>query len=448
MRIFTLILGLILLTTFDKSVAQLYDTANVKLQIINPTLVLEHGGWDSAKDVIDLATYSRGYIWKSGTYSAKDINETVCISLNPASIRKQYKDTVIIFTSKKVFGIAKPEDLPPKLLTAHADELIHGKLVLWNAESPAWYLGKITPIIDNRKDQQDYEFYQSLSKFTVRNGLPFLNGRPVRLNTVRYKSTFSDKEKMIRDILALKSSNTNTAIVNRLDTSWLTLCDSLGFYTIMEHSLLPTATASGSFNEYVDIFSDDHNSGGYVPNIKFGSLIFFYVNSDDRSKVKKLNQDIPFFARYPNTFYGANDLPGVLTLKYETYLGDSTVNSNNNRKVLSNLQKIYRHIESELKAPEKGILTVTNNFSFRNIEGTIFRWKALNGHHLVEGSGTVPNLPAGESIAISLNFPKDTFSKSSTYSFEISFSPKNDTDFHGMKYITSPYYREYTAPDR
>lgn len=447
MRILIIIIGLTFLKTFDKGIVQISDTADVKLQIINPTIVLSPDGWNSGKDAVDLTTYSRGYIWKSGTYNVNDINENVYISLNPASVRKKYTDTVLTFTSKKVFGIAKPEDLPPKLLTAHADELIHGKLVLWNSESPVWYSGKITPIIDNRKDQQDYDFYQSLSKFTVRNGLPFVNGKPVRLNIVRYKSTFSDREKMIRDILALKSCNANTAIVNQLDKSWLTLCDSLGFYTIVEHSLLPTEASSVSLKQYIGILSDEDDSGDYVPNIKFGSLIFFYVNSDDRSKVKKLNEDIPFFARYPNTFYGTNDIPGILSLKYENYLGDSSVNSNNNRKVLSNLQKTYRHIESHLKEPQKGILTVTNNFSFRNIEGTVFRWKALNGHHLVEGSGTVPNLPAGESLDISLDFPTDTFHKSGTYSFEISFSPENDTDFHGMKYITSPYYREYTVSD-
>ena len=441
----SLVSVIIFLTSSCNILGQTSDSTGTKIQIINPTFFLDFNNRNLLDIKRDSLTFSRGYLWTSGRYGTPNINEKIVLFRNGVSVNGVNSDSVVQYTSKHISKIPPPTFPLPKLLTLHADEYFPINLSFWNAEQPVWYTGTITPVITgNNNEQTSYDFYQSLLIFHMYQGLPSINGKLVKLNVVKYKSDYEEIVKMKSDIMALQAANVNTVVVQELNFKWLHLCDSLGMYVVMEHSL--TKKNGQSLKEYIRLFNDDVNTAQFVPNIKFGSLIFFYVDTDLQTQLRTLNQTIPFFARNPKTFYGRNEVAKLDIPRAKTYHGDSAATSRSNSNTLRFLSDKYRFIDYSLTDMTDVAITVTNNFDFISAAGIKFKWKLLHGSVIQEGDGVLPNLPAGESIKIKLGLKIEKIVDDSGYAIEVSFLPKDIGDFHGRVHVTQPHYQEYFTP--
>ena len=432
-----IILWIILIHISHQTYGQLPDSAVTKVQIINPTFLFDYNKEMPLSFKSMSMTYSRGYLWKSGPYVDTGINEKIRLAKTGVSYSRSGNDSIVSYTSKHV----EYSRASSQIITLHADETFPFKLSLWNPEEPVWYNGTVTTIFETGEQQASYEFYQSFLVFQMHQGSPLINGKSVKLNTVKYHGEYKGKAKMIADIIALQEANANTVIVQKLDSTWLQLCDSLGMYVIMEHSL--SKSNEKSFKEYLEFFNDNSISNEYVANIKFGSLLFFYVDSDSKTQLRSLNQSIPFFARYPNTFYGKHEIFKLDIPIAKTYYADSAMDSKINSKTLQFLKEKYQFIDYGLTHIREGSLTVTNNFDFINAAGLKFKWKLLHKNLIQEGSGILPNLPPGETVRIKLNILHEQLSNNGLYAMEVSFLPKKEGDFNGRVFVTQPKYQEY-----
>lgn len=134
----------------------------------------------------------------------------------------------------------------------------------WSAESPSLYTAVVRLRNEKMEEEEVVGLRFGFRTVTVKDGVLTLNGKAITLKGVTYgvehTEGYASREKMRRDVLAMKRNNINAVRTSRyspMDSYFYSLCDQYGLYVVADANLMPASSqhrAVATDQDYIPLF--------------------------------------------------------------------------------------------------------------------------------------------------------------------------------------------------
>ncbi len=134
----------------------------------------------------------------------------------------------------------------------------------WSAESPSLYTAVVRLHNEKMEEEEVVGLRFGFRTVTIKDGTLTINGKTVNLKGVTYSvehtEGYASREKMRKDVLAMKRTNINAVRTSRyspIDPYFYSLCDQYGLYVVADANLMPASSQHrvvATDQEYIPMF--------------------------------------------------------------------------------------------------------------------------------------------------------------------------------------------------
>ena len=119
----------------------------------------------------------------------------------------------------------------------------------WSAETPSLYTAVVRLRNEKMEEEEVVGLRFGFRTVTIKDGVLLLNGKAITLKGVTYgvehTEGYASREKMRKDVLAMKRNNVNAVRTSRyspMDSYFYSLCDQYGIYVVADANLMPASS--------------------------------------------------------------------------------------------------------------------------------------------------------------------------------------------------------------